>query len=109
MTYYGTVKKEEIVIKQDDGSFESVSLTKSCVAPTFIVATSYDDEWIWEFWMEDPSVYEMVKHMVMDAVFERDDMDELIEDLDGLFEEYFADLVVDEECDGDCENCEYGE
>ena len=106
MTYYGTVKKEEIMFKLDDGSFESVTLSKSCVTPTFIVATSYDDEWIWEFWMEDPSVYEMTKHIIMDTVFECDDMDELMEMLDEIFEEDFMDFVVDDECDGDCENCE---
>lgn len=109
MTYYGTVKKEEIAIQQDDGGFEYVILAKSCVTPTFVVTTSYDEEWSWEFWMEDPSVYEMVKHMVMDKTFECDNMDELMEDLDEIFDEYFADFVMDEECDGDCENCEYGE
>ena len=109
MTYYGTVKKEEIAIRQDDESFEYVILAKSCVTPTFMVSTSYDDGWVWEFWMEDPSVYEMVKHMVMDATFGCDDMEELMEILDGIFEEDFANFVVDEECDGDCENCEYGE
>lgn len=110
MVYYGTVKKEEIAFKLDDGTMDGVLLIQSCNTPTFMVTTSHEDDgWGWEFWMEDPSVYEMTKHIVMDAVFECDDMDELMEMLDEIFEEDFMDFVVDDECDGDCENCEYGE
>lgn len=109
MIYYGTVKQEEIMFKLDDGTMNTVSLVKSCVTPTFVVTTTYNDEWYWEFWMDDPSVYEMAKHVVMDAVFECEDMDELMEMLDEIFDEDFMDFVVDEECDSDCENCEYGE
>ena len=82
-------------------------------APTFAVTSCCDDEWIWEFWYDKTS-YDLVKHVVMDCIFECDDMDELIDALDEVFEENFEEIVVDEEfqedeiqCDGDCDNCEF--
>ena len=82
-------------------------------APTFAVTSCCDDEWIWEFWY-DKTNYDLVKHVVMDCIFECDDMDELIDAMDETFAEYFYEIVVDEDlqedeiqCDGDCDNCEF--
>lgn len=83
---------------------------------TFTVTICCDDEWMWEFWYSKTN-YDLVKHMVMDCIFESKDMDDLINNMDETFEEYFSDIAVytaelkeDKlECDGDCENCSFNE
>lgn len=108
MIYCGTVNTEEIIAELDDGRYADVELIKSCERQSFVVRSNSCEDWMWEFWMDDPSVYEMARHAIINAVFECDDMDELIETLDEIFEEDFSEFVVDEEeCDGDCDHCEY--
>lgn len=85
--------------------------------PTFDVTYCCDDKWIWEF-VYTKTNYEMVKHIVMDCMFECDSMEELIEELDEVFETEFMDMVCEgidadefedeyevDQCDGDCEHC----
>lgn len=105
MIYCGTVKNEEIAIRLDDGRYEYVELTLSSNTPTFLVSCDFYDGWEWEFNMDDPAVYEIVKHTIMDAVFECDDMDDMLETLDEVFETDYADFLV--ECDGACQHCKY--
>ena len=95
-----------------------VDIEMSEDTPTFAVTTCCDDEWIWEFWY-DKTNYDLVKHMIMDCIFECDNMKELIYAMDEVFEEYFSDIVVNEaelqedeikfECNGDCDNCSFNE
>lgn len=83
---------------------------------TFTVTICCDDEWMWEFWYTKTN-YDLVKHIVMDCIFESDDINELINNMDEAFEIYFSDIVVDTaelkedtfECDGDCKNCSFNE
>ena len=94
-----------------------VDITMRGDVPTFAVTCCCDDEWVWEFWYSKRN-YELVKHVIMGCMFECDDMDELINAMDDVFEECFYDIVVDEfedddddefVCNGDCENCGFYE
>ena len=93
-----------------------VDIAMSESTPTFAVSVCCDDEWIWEFWY-DKTNYDLVKHVIMDCIFEAEDMDELIELMDEAFEESFNEIVVDTaelqegeiECDGNCASCEFCE
>lgn len=91
-----------------------VDMEMSNCGPTFAVTICCDEDWIWEF-KYDKTNYDLVKHMIMDCIFEAESVGELIDAMDEVFEECFDDIVVnvaelqeDEiefECDGDCDNC----
>lgn len=110
MTYYGTYNTEGIVVhvNGDRDDMHVIALTKEHDANVFTVRTCCYDDWEWKFSMKSSSHYEMVKHMIMDAAFECEDMDELINTLDEMFEEMFSAIVVwEDECDGTCcEHCD---
>lgn len=104
MVYYSTYKTEGIVFhsKEDIDDFYIISLTKHPDGKTFRVELDFDNDWYWDFEMYH-GAYEMIKHMIMDVAFECESEDELIMELDAMFEDNFRELVVDDECD-----CEHG-
>lgn len=83
---------------------------------TFSVTICCNDEWIWEFYYTQTN-YDLVKHMIMDCIFEAEDINDLIDKMDETFEIYFSEIVVGTaeleedyfECDGDCDNCSFNE
>lgn len=93
-----------------------IDIEMSDSTPTFAVSICCDDEWMWEFWY-DKTNYDLVKYVIMDCIFKAEDMDELIEVLDEVFEENFDDIVVETaefqeseiECNGNCRNCQFCE
>ena len=102
----------------DPHSTHYVELIIDGASPTFAVTCCCNDEWIWEF-MYSKTNYDMVKHVIMDVMFDCDSMEELIEELDEVFETEFYDMTCEcieesreykaeesEICDGECENCE---
>ena len=105
MVYYSRYTTEGFVFhsKDDVDDFYIISFTQNLDGKTFRVEVDFDDDWYWELMM-NPSNYETVKHMVMDVAFECESEDELLMELDTLFESAFSAIVVcdDEECD--CEN-----
>ena len=109
MVYYGTCNTEVIVIHTvgDVDDMHVIALTKECDEAAFTVSVCCYDDWRWKFSLASPAHYEMVKHMIMDAVWDCEDMDELLDELDITFEEMFSEIVIDENgCDGHCcENC----
>ena len=110
MVYVGTACTEAIVFHVHENANEQhiIFLSKECDDPIFSVSICDYDNWEWKFSMMSPANYEMVKHMVMDAAFEADDVEDLIDILDETFETMFADIVVYEdahECKH-CENCD---
>lgn len=110
MIYYGTDVTETIYMHRDNNmqDMHFVELTKSGDEPVFYVKACCNPDWSWKFFMDNVSNYEMVKHTVMDTMFECDDMNEVIEELDVQFEEIFNDIVVWDECEGNCcENCNH--
>lgn len=108
MVYYSNYVTEGIVFhsKDDVDDFYIIALTKNLDGGTFTVEVDFDDEWKWEFDLGCPANYEMVKHMIMDVAFSCENEDELLMELDSVFEEMFEEIVVwDDDCDGDCEHC----
>ena len=108
MIYFATDLTEKIYMHsascQDD--MHCIALTKSGDEPTFYVQCCCNENWIWEFYMDNVSNYEMVKHVVMDVMLECDNMREVLETLDAQFEEIFDDIVVWDECECNCACCE---
>ena len=109
MVYYGTEKAELIYFheKGNENNMHFIVMEQDCDESVFYVRTCCNSDWEWKFYY-NPSNYEMVKHMIMDAGFECDAMDEMLFELDGIFEEIFEEIVVwDEcECNRSCEHCD---
>lgn len=110
MMYHGTYTSETIElhpIGQPD-ELHYIELTKSATEPTFFATCCCDPHWYYEFYMENNSDYERVKMAIMDMIFECDEMVELLDVLSEIFEDGFADILVEnnDDCDGDCEHCE---
>jgi len=108
MVYQSTYVTEGLVFhsREDTDDFCIVALTKNLDGNTFTVEVDFDDEWQWEFNMSSPANYEMVKHMIMDVMFACDDEDDVLLELDSMFEEMFGD-IAEWECEATC-NCETG-
>lgn len=110
MIYCQTINIERIAVHpwNDVDNTEYVELVKYGDAPIFTVwTTDGEEDYLWEFETSYPSDYERVKANIFDAMSVCDTMLELVEAMDGIFKNEFADiLVVDEcnECDG-CEGC----
>lgn len=103
MNYHGTYATETIYVTTGN-EVHYIELTKSGDDPIFFVTTCCNEDWVWTFNM-DMSNYDMVKHVIMDVIFDSEDMEELIDTLDEVFEEVFADILVDGECDCGCNHC----
>ena len=112
MVYYGTENTELIIFhgagNPDDIHF--IGMTKSCDVPTFSVKSCCDNDWGYEFYMDNNSDYERVKMTIMDAAFEAENMEELMKTLSEVFEDGFGSILVGEEeheckCGNHCENC----
>ena len=108
MIYCQTINVERIAVHplNDINNTQYVEIMKYGNAPLFAVwMNDGEDDWFWEFEMFNPSDYERVKMNVFDAIFGCDTMPELAEALNAIFENNFADILVEDECDG-CDDCE---
>lgn len=108
MIYCATDVTEQIYMhnENDHHDMHCIALTKSGEDPTFYVTCCCNEAWVWEFYMDNASNYEMVKHVVMDTMLECDNMHDVLAELDAQFEEIFDEIIVWDECDGSCcENC----
>ena len=105
MIYYGTYMTEGILFhtKEDVNDFYIIALTKNPDGKTFRVEVDFDEDWNWEFMMDYPGNYELVKHAIMDIAFDSDDADELLMNLDEVFEDMFDEIVVCNKCAADCD------
>ena len=108
MTYYGTEKAELIYFypngNKDDLHF--IVMERDCDESVFYVRACCNSNWEWKFY-DTASNYEMVKHAIFDAGFECEAMDEMLFELDGIFEEIFDEIVIWDECEATCD-CESG-
>jgi hypothetical protein len=104
MVYYSNYVTEGLVFhaKENVDDFYIIALTKNLDGETFRVEVSFDDDWYWEFDML-PGAYEMVKHMIMEVAFDCESADELLMELDAMFEEMFDDIAVCDEYECNCE------
>lgn len=114
MVYRGTNKTETIWMSpaDDPKDIHYIEMTQSDDEPVFYVTTCCNEYWVWAFRMDGASNYEMVKHAIMDAMLGCDSMGKLLDMLDSIFDEYFEDILVEDEdeceCNGNCcENCNH--
>lgn len=107
MMLCGFYTTEAIAIHPEDDLNEThfIYLEQSKENPTFSVSCCCDEDWEYTF-VYSKSDYERVKFSILNAIFECEDMEEIMDVLSETFEECCADILVDGECDGDCENCE---
>ena len=110
MVYTGTGMAEFINVN-DNGNHYSIEMAKMPNDNTFAVICDYDENWGYEFYMENNSDYEKVKFNIMEAIFECESMDELIKELSEVFEDGFADILVESNCScgSNCEFCNCNE
>lgn len=112
MIYCQTTNVERIAVHplNNINDTQYVELIKCGDTPLFAVwANDGEDDWFWEFKMLNPSDYERVKMNVFDAIFACDTMFELVEALNAIFENYFANILIADECgnyDDGCDNCD---
>lgn len=113
MIYCETINKECIAVNPLDdinNASQYVELIKYGDIPVFAVwMDDGENEWLWEFEMLTPSDYERVKMNVFDAIFGCDTMIALAEALDAIFENDFEDILIEDECEGCncCRCCEF--
>lgn len=107
MVYRGTYMVERIAVNPMDNFNEThfIELSKAAEAPVFEVTCSSNKDWVYEFYMSNNSDYEQIKFNIMEAVFEYETMEELLSALSEIFEDGFVNILIPDECDGDCENC----
>lgn len=108
MVYRGTYTTERLMFhnESDPNEVHFIALTKSADAPTFYVTCCCDEEWGYEFYIENNSDYERVKFNIMEAMFDCESMTELLDELSEIFEDGFEGLLVCDCCDCfNCENC----
>ena len=109
MVYNGTYTSEAIVFHAAGCSEEKhfIELVKHIDEPVFRVSCCCDPDWNYEFYMGNPSDYERVKFNIMEQIFEAESIEELLVVLAEMFEDGFADILIDDGCDcnGSCENC----
>lgn len=106
MIYNGTGVAEFINVN-DRGKHYNIEMAKMPNKSTFVICSDYDDDWGYEFYMENNSDYEKIKFHVMKYVVECNAMYEVLTNLSKLLEDGFADIIVEEEfeCECNCENC----
>lgn len=111
MVYNGTNKTEVIWFSPENDLEEVhyIELIKSDDEPVFYVTACCNEDWMWAFYMDGVSNYEMVKYTIIDTAFGCVSMGELLDNLDEIFADEFEDILVEDEdeceCDGSC--CEY--
>jgi hypothetical protein len=104
MVYKGTDNIEIIQVHPMDNLSEThfISLVKPANSPTFYVTCCCNEDWGYEFYLENNSDYERIKFNIMETIFEAETMNDLLETLSEVFEDGFSDIMV-ENCD--CEDC----
>lgn len=117
MVYYGTNVTETIVF-HPAGEPENVhyfELTKLSDAPVFVVEFCCDEEWRFMFKLTGQKIYEQVKGIITDAMFEHEDIKDMLDELEEFFTMGFGNALIgesgdcdhDDDCNGDCEHCKY--
>ena len=107
MVFCGNGSMERLFMHPMDdlNSQHYIDLTMSKDEATFMVSCCCDDEWFYEF-AYNKSDYERIKFNIMNAIYECDVMEELIDVLDDIFIDGFEELIVDcsadDYCDGQC-------
>jgi hypothetical protein len=105
MIFDGIMKSEALFFHPDNDkdNLHFVEMERDCEEGTFRVSVCCDDGLEWRF-KDEASNYELVKHAIFDVAFDSENMTELINNLDEVFEEYFYEIAA-YECNRCCGNC----
>ena len=101
------IRNYEVILVDDGEEVISryIGMTMLDDKPMFRVeCDEYEPGWEYMF-AYSKNNYENIKHVIVDAIYECDDMDEVLDVLSDIFESEFCDILMD--CDGDCESCEF--
>jgi hypothetical protein len=106
MIFNGIMKTEALFFHLENNKDEVhfIEMERDCEEDVFYVRVCCDDKWEWKFY-DEASNYELVKHAIFDAGFDAENMNDLLWELDAIFEEYFEEIVIWDECDGNCGCC----
>lgn len=107
MVFRGSSNIESIFFHPAGNNEEThwIDLTITPDESTFMVTCCCGDNWKYEF-IYTKSDYERIKYNIMEVVFEAEDVEQVMEMLSEIFEDGFANILVDNhDCDGDCEHC----
>jgi hypothetical protein len=113
MVYHGTSMTETIWFgpENDLEEVHYIEMHKADDEQVFYVTTCCNPDWVWAFKLNASSNYEMVKFTIMDVASECCCINKLLDALDDIFAEDFADILVEDEkkyeCDGYCEQCDH--
>lgn len=108
MVYDGTNNSELIVFHTvEDSDYQHfIGLYKDMNSQVLSVGCCCDRDWGYKFFMTSNSDYERIKFNIMEAVFECENVDELLNTLDEIFCDGFSDIMLENECGGHCDCCD---
>lgn len=108
MVYDGTNNSELIVFHtvEDSDYKHFIELYKYMNSQVLSVGCCCDRDCGYKFFMTSNSDYERIKFNIMEAVFECEDVDELLDTLDEIFCDGFSDIMLENECGGHCDYCD---
>lgn len=109
MMYRGSSFVEMIAFCPDGDPCETHYIEMRKGDGMFTVGYCCDPDWDYVFHMDSQSDYERVKYNIMEQIFECESIEELLDNLDEIFNDGFADILIEDEYDGNCENCEQRE
>lgn len=98
MVYRGSSFVEMIAMHPDGMPEETHFIEMHKADGMFQVTYCCDPDWCYRFAMNTQSDYERVKFNIMEAIFECDCEEELLDNLSTIFEDGFADILI-EDCD----------
>lgn len=79
-----------------------IIMTKESNGPVLYVECSWAENWMYAFHVENNSVYELIRHNIIECIFEWETKEELILALDDTFKNSFKNVFVE---DGGCHCC----
>lgn len=100
LVFEGATHTEVLWLRKQDETEERypIFFTKYGDEPKFSVALEVDNYGQeWEFWMLNPSMYEIIKYAVFDMMMQCETIEELGDVLNEIFNEHFGDAIVQEE------------
>jgi hypothetical protein len=105
MMYHGTSNTETIWFgpENDIEEVHYIELYKADDEQVFYVTTCCNDDWVWAFKMDASANYEMIKFTILDEMFDCCCINNLLDTLDAIFAEDFADILVEDKDEDACE------
>ena len=100
MIYNGMYKQETLIVSPNNDEKEIQFIDLVIDANEHIVSVRLDaetEDYYWDFYLDNPSDYERIKFNIMESMWDVEDMEELAETLGHVFNDGFADILVQDE------------